>query len=118
MKKYIFALLALIIIMTLNSIVKAGFPPECENKINQVMKNVDGFKDKNLQQVLKDGTWGKFKLATGITTGGIWDTQIVPACCSPCADTGCKTCPCDGNDPCTWKCRCCWGTTACSSLSQ
>jgi hypothetical protein len=112
MKKYLLAVLALIIITTVNSDVKAGFPPECENTINEVMKTTEGFEGKNLQQVLEEKTWSNLKEAT--RRNGSWEEIIVPACCKPCSDTGCKDCPCDGIDPCTWGCRCCWGDVLCS----
>lgn len=111
MKKY-FIVFLILSIMTITSVTNADFPVECANTINAVMKTMKEFEGKTLP--LDPSTWGQFKDST--RKNGSWENTIVPACCKPCSDTGCKTCSCDGIDPCTWHCRCCWGLTACSSL--
>jgi hypothetical protein len=113
MKRFLF--LCIIIMATTRTGV--AFPPRCEEAINQVMQTLPEFKGKNLKQLQADPSWPalwkRLKEMTGFgihNPGSVWNRSIVPQCCPfPCThEASCQSCACDGVNPCTWKCKCCW----------
>lgn len=69
MKKYLIAIIVLLITVSVNPL-EALFSPECDVKIKSIMETLPEFKEKSLQQMIEDGTFNDFKTKTGIDAGG------------------------------------------------
>lgn len=112
MRKYLFVLLALTLIATMSSSVKAGSPQQCKTTLDQVLgqlKSKGGKFTSNHFWTLPDSEICDFKRQAN--AAGLW-TQFAKVCNSLSPEE-CKSCQCRREDftnatACSLKCGHCW----------